>query len=397
LENLMSSLVYGIITAKRTAAPAGQSQSTAAPGIGTYIDTLAALVPAEALALYLVIVIPYATQTTSGRGKSVTVISDPRLLQWSCAGLLALCSLLYLVGRQRAPFSVSDVLRFFIPPMAFMVWLLPQNAGVWNIWWPGSSIGERTLIAAFAAVLLGIAAGLLGQLADAMPGVLAVTGVSPNSGSAAGGESVTVIGSGFTGATAVMFGPVAAPSLAFVSDTQIIVTSPRQETAGPVDVTVTTVAGTSLTSPADRFTYKPIIAEFDAVLANWSGEVGAHIETLDGRRVDQLGGDRDYQLVVAFGRTLGEDFEHRSIDVRGGRDVNPVAFELLLDADRVRFPPTGQELLLPVDGDNTTKAYKFKAPHQVGELRMWVQVLQLNRLLQVVTLTVDVVAPDPDA
>ncbi len=151
-------------------------------------------------------------------------------------------------------------------------------------------------------------------------------------------------------------------------------------------------AGTSATSPVDKF-----IAELDPVLANWSGEVGVHIESLEGRRVDQLEGDRDYQLVVAFGHTLGDDFEYRTVDVRGGRDVDPVAFELLLDADRVRFPATGQELLVPVDGGNTTKAYKFKAPHQVGELQLGIQVLQLNRLLQVVALTVDVVAPNPDA
>jgi hypothetical protein len=101
----MSSLIYGIVTAKRTAAPAGQSQAAAAPGMGTYLDTLAALIPAEALALYAGLVIPYTTKTASVHGTDVTVISDPALLQWSCAGLLALSGLLYLVGRQQVLFS----------------------------------------------------------------------------------------------------------------------------------------------------------------------------------------------------------------------------------------------------------------------------------------------------
>ena len=178
----MSSLVYGIVTAKRTAAPAGQSQATAAPEMGTYIDTLVALVPAEALALYAGVVIPFSTQTVSAHGKNMAVISDPTLLRWSCAGLLALSSLLYLAGRrgQGVPFNSWDVLRVFIPPIAFTAWMLVQNPGVWDIWWPGSSIGERTVIAAFAAVLLAVAANLLGQQADAAPGMLAVTSVSPD-------------------------------------------------------------------------------------------------------------------------------------------------------------------------------------------------------------------------
>jgi hypothetical protein len=258
----MSSLLYGIVTAKRTAAPAGQSQDTAAPAMGTYIDTLAALVPAEALAVYAGVVIPYSTQTVSVHGKNMTVISNPSLLEWSCAGLLALSSLLYVAGRrpQQAQFNAWDVLRFFIPPMAFMAWMLVQNPGVWDTWWAGSSIGERTVIAVFAAVLLGIAANLLGQQADAMPGVLAVTGVSPDKGSVAGGDSVAVTGSGFTGATVVKFGGIAAPKLAFVDDTRLTVTSPNGAAPGTVDVTVTTLAGTSSASSDDHFTYETAAA-----------------------------------------------------------------------------------------------------------------------------------------
>jgi hypothetical protein len=81
-----------------------------------------------------------------------------------------------------------------------------------------------------------------------------VTGVSPNSGPAAGGQDVTVTGSGFTGTTAVSFGTAAAPNLAVASDTQLTVTSPPGA-AGTVDVTVTTPAGTSATTPAGQYTY----------------------------------------------------------------------------------------------------------------------------------------------
>jgi IPT/TIG domain len=82
-----------------------------------------------------------------------------------------------------------------------------------------------------------------------------VTGVSPTSGPVAGGEHVTVTGTGFTGASKVSFGTVPGSNLAVASDTQLSVTSPQAAAAGPVDVTVTTPAGTSAASQADQYTY----------------------------------------------------------------------------------------------------------------------------------------------
>jgi kumamolisin len=90
------------------------------------------------------------------------------------------------------------------------------------------------------------------QAAAAAP---AVTGISPTSGSASGGDSVTITGSGFTGATDVGFGSTNAAAMTVDSDTQITATSPAG--TGIVDVTVITPAGTSATSSADQFTYNP--------------------------------------------------------------------------------------------------------------------------------------------
>jgi hypothetical protein len=70
---------------------------------------------------------------------------------------------------------------------------------------------------------------------------------------AGGGATVTVTGTGFTGATSVRFGASNASAITVVSDTQITATSPAG--SGTVDVTVVTPAGTSATSPADQFTY----------------------------------------------------------------------------------------------------------------------------------------------
>jgi predicted hotdog family 3-hydroxylacyl-ACP dehydratase len=80
-----------------------------------------------------------------------------------------------------------------------------------------------------------------------------VTSVAPNSGSFAGGTSVTITGTSFTGATAVKFGGAAAASFTVVNATSITATSPAG--SGTVDVTVTTPGGTSPTGAADGFTY----------------------------------------------------------------------------------------------------------------------------------------------
>ena len=83
-----------------------------------------------------------------------------------------------------------------------------------------------------------------------------VTGISPTSGAAAGGTSVTITGTGFSttsGATTVDFGTNPATGVSCSSTTSCTATSPAG--SGTVDVTVTTSAGTSATSSSDKFTY----------------------------------------------------------------------------------------------------------------------------------------------
>ena len=81
-----------------------------------------------------------------------------------------------------------------------------------------------------------------------------VTAVSPAAGPAAGGTTVTIAGTGFTGAMLVAFGSLAASSFTVNSATQITATSPA-ESAGAVNVTVVTPLGISPASSADQFNY----------------------------------------------------------------------------------------------------------------------------------------------
>lgn len=118
------------------------------------------------------------------------------------------------------------------------------------------------------AVLVSAAGGQVGGLtagftyAEARP---VVTAVSPASGSAAGGTSITITGTGFPAGATVSVGGAPATNVSVVSATQIVATTPAG-TAGPAAVTVTapggaisglasaftfTSAGTSTTPPAD--------------------------------------------------------------------------------------------------------------------------------------------------
>ncbi|WP_354133814.1 IPT/TIG domain-containing protein [Bradyrhizobium sp. S3.9.1] len=83
-----------------------------------------------------------------------------------------------------------------------------------------------------------------------------VTSISPTSGPTGGGTSVIITGTNFsttTGAAGVKFGANNAASYTVNSNTQITATAPAG--AGTVDVTVTTVGGTSATTASDQFTY----------------------------------------------------------------------------------------------------------------------------------------------
>jgi IPT/TIG domain len=116
----------------------------------------------------------------------------------------------------------------------------------------GSSFaGQSTSNVLFTTATTGTPRVVVGSAGPA-----SISGVSPNAGPVMGGTSVSIIGSGFTGATAVDFGSVAAVSFVANSDTSITAVAPAQA-VGTVDVKVTTAFGTSSVVSGDQFTYVP--------------------------------------------------------------------------------------------------------------------------------------------
>ena len=84
-----------------------------------------------------------------------------------------------------------------------------------------------------------------------------VGGVSPATGTVAGGTSVTLTGTGFVSGMTVKFGSTAGTSIVVSSSISATVTSPSNSSpsGGVVDITVTTTNGTSVINGNDQFTY----------------------------------------------------------------------------------------------------------------------------------------------
>jgi hypothetical protein len=176
-----------------------------------------------------------------------------------------------------------------------------------------------------------------------------VTGISPVSGKPAGGDSVTIAGSGFTGATSVKFGATAATAMTVGSDAQITATSPPG--GGTVEVTVTTPAGTSATSGADMFTYTAVAAAVTGISPAVGTAAGGNSVTITGSGFlgatsVQFGG------VTAPAMTVVSDTQITATSPAGGQGIVDVTVVNLAGpsatgtADKFTYisPPTVTEI-----------------------------------------------------
>jgi hypothetical protein len=117
-----------------------------------------------------------------------------------------------------------------------------------------------------------------------------VAGVSP--ATAPQGTTLTISGTGFTNATAVMFGSSAAKSFTVTSDTSITAVTPSVR-SGAVNVLVTGPGGTSAVNPSDQFTFN-LIPRVGAISPNHGTADG-------GTKVTVTGANLGHPTEVAFG------------------------------------------------------------------------------------------------
>lgn len=131
-----------------------------------------------------------------------------------------------------AQLSSATIPAGLLPITASTTYYFTAWSEVGGVWTPGDVVSFTTL-----------------------PDAPTVTGISPTTGSIAGGTTVTITGTNLTGTTAVNFGGVASTGVVVNSDTSITAISPATTTAGTVHITVVTPGGTSTISAADQFTY----------------------------------------------------------------------------------------------------------------------------------------------
>ncbi|WP_322788755.1 beta strand repeat-containing protein, partial [Sphingorhabdus rigui] len=85
------------------------------------------------------------------------------------------------------------------------------------------------------------------------PAAVTITGLTSGQGPLAGGNEVGIVGTNFTGATAVTFGGTAVTSFTVVSATRILAVVPAASSTGPVSVVVTAPGGTATRAGAYNY------------------------------------------------------------------------------------------------------------------------------------------------
>jgi hypothetical protein len=132
---------------------------------------------------------------------------------------------------------------------------------------------------------------------DVVPGAtdpVSITALTPSSGTAGGGDTIDITGSGFAGATAVDFGSNGSSDFTVTSDTSMTAVAPVG--AGTVSVQVVTPAGTSNATSASRFTYVPT-GQLPITARGQSLEIGGAPTLFTGVNA--------YQLATDFGTNAG--------------------------------------------------------------------------------------------
>jgi hypothetical protein len=145
--------------------------------------------------------------------------------------------------------------------MAFSI-----DGGPFGVFQPFSSTAAVSLPALEGAQTVAVEyrndAGTVGTPASAhiylVQNAPSISSISPNEGPGAGGNAVSIHGTHFAPGASVTFGSTGSAAVTFVNSDTITAVAPAHA-AGTVQVSVTTPAGTSSASSADRYAYAPCV------------------------------------------------------------------------------------------------------------------------------------------
>jgi hypothetical protein len=144
-------------------------------------------------------------------------------------------------------------------------------------------------------------------------GAPVVSSISPNTGPLAGGTSVTISGSNFTGATAVTFGSQPATNVMVVNANTITATTPAG-TVGAANVSVTTPAGTGVGS--NLFSYISSGGQFGVPRKIGTASPGSNQSSTSFTTIAALA-DGDLLVVAATALVGGSSGKFISMNING--------------------------------------------------------------------------------
>jgi hypothetical protein len=218
-----------------------------------------------------------------------------------------------------------------------------------------------------ALLAVGVVTGVAGTASahTPKPPVSTVTSLVPDHGPTDGGTTVKIKGKNLITASAVDFGTTPATSFT-IQGNSVVATSPT-ETAGAVDVRVTTSDGTTAITPADQFTYELNTP----TIQNIGPKSGA---TIGGTRVSIVGSNLTGATVVDFGSVPAASFAVISPKViqavspaSPGGAVGPVAISVTTP-DGTTPPDPADLFTYKVDAPRVTSVAPDNGPNLGGTM-----------------------------
>jgi hypothetical protein len=132
-----------------------------------------------------------------------------------------------------------------------------------------------------------------------------------------------------------------------------------------------------------------------ATVDNYRGFICLTINDVEGTEINRSSEEdyhllcgRQYSLTVWFQPDDPPEIVSAKIEVTGGTDVSNVEFSLSADSEPMKLNPRNNAVSFGVSGRSPDTMFKFTAPESDGRGEVWVQVLQKNRLLEVVSVTI---------
>jgi len=146
----MSAILYGKLVRKQTEDAVKGAAVKGDAGENKLATAIAALIPAEIIALHGLVL----SRTTTTGADGSTAITQPETLKWSLIVLLVVTVGVYLIGRGLKDWQNLDYIRAVVPPFAFLAWTGLLGTSALTPWVLGQNQTYVCLGAGVLAVVL---------------------------------------------------------------------------------------------------------------------------------------------------------------------------------------------------------------------------------------------------